>query len=126
MGVNLLAGTFFTQERASDYLESVIINETFMESLGWENWEGKVIRYDSNNYRVIGLVQDFHYHSFYTKIYPAFFKPVKEEDLRYIVAGINYGKAATIDGYVEGLAGRRPPRPPAACPHHTFLHAGPR
>ena len=103
MDVNLLAGSFFKEDKESDYLESVIINETFMQTLGWENWEGKVISYDSNNYHVIGLVQDFHYHSFYTKIYPAFFKPVKEDQLRYLVAGINQGKAATIEEYTRKI-----------------------
>jgi len=103
MGVNLLSGSFFKEEKTSDYLESVIINETFMESLGWENWEGKVISYDSNKYHVIGLVQDFHYHSFYTKIYPAFFKPVKEDQLRFLVAGINEGKAAKTEEYARKI-----------------------
>ena len=101
MGVNLLAGSFFKEEKASDYLESVIINETFMESLGWENWEGKIFTYDSSKYHVIGLVQDFHFHSFYTKIYPAFFKPVKEDHLRYLVAGINPEKAAATEEYAR-------------------------
>ncbi len=101
MGVNLLAGSFFTEDKESDYLESVIINETFMESLGWQNWEGKVFSYDSNKYHVIGLVQDFHYHSFYTKIYPAFFKPVKDDQLRYLVAGINSGKEAATEAYAR-------------------------
>jgi ABC-type antimicrobial peptide transport system permease subunit len=101
MGVNLLSGSFFEQGKESDYLESVIINETFMETLGWDSWEGKVISYDSNKYHVIGLVQDFHYHSFYTKIYPAMFKPVKEEQLRYLVAGINPGRAAATEEYAR-------------------------
>jgi putative ABC transport system permease protein len=99
MGVNLLAGDFFKEDKESDYLESVIINETFMETLGWDSWETKVITYDSNKYHVIGLVQDFHYHSFYTKIYPAFFKSVKEEQLRYVVAGINPGRAVATEEY---------------------------
>jgi putative ABC transport system permease protein len=99
MGVNLLAGSFFKEEKESDYLESIIINETFMETLGWDSWEGKVISYDSNKYHVIGLVQDFHYHSFYTKIYPAMFKPVKEGQLRYLVAGVNSGRAVATEEY---------------------------
>jgi len=40
MGVNLLAGSFFNEDKESDFLESIIINETFMETLGWDNWEG--------------------------------------------------------------------------------------
>jgi ABC-type antimicrobial peptide transport system permease subunit len=101
MGVNLLAGSFFKAEKESDYLESVIINETFMETLGWDNWEGKVISIDSNKYHVIGMVQDFHFHSFYTKIYPAIFKPVKEEQLRFLVAAINTGRVAATEEYAR-------------------------
>jgi hypothetical protein len=101
MGVNLLEGNFFQVDKESDFLEAVIINETFMETLGWVTWEGKTISHDSIKYNVIGLVQDFHYHSFYTKIYPAMFKPVKEAQLRYLIAGINSGSAAVTEEYAR-------------------------
>ena len=101
MGVNLLAGSYFTKDKESDFLEAIIINETFMETLEWDSWEGKIISYDDNKYHVIGLVQDFHYHSFYTRIYPAMFRPVKEEQIRFIVASINPGKVAVTEEYAR-------------------------
>ena len=114
MGVNLQEGSYFDPEKESDYLESVIINESFMKSLGWDSWEEKVFTYDSSSFHVIGLVQDFHYHSFYSKIYPAFFKPVKEDQYRYLVATIEPGSAAATEEYVRSIWAKNLPDLPYA------------
>ena len=103
MDVRLLLGSFFSKERESDYLESVIVNETFVETMGWDSWEDKIISYDSAKYHVVGVVEDFHFHSFYQKILPAFFKPIKNDKMRYLVAGINEGRAVATEAYARKI-----------------------
>ncbi len=65
-------GRFFTPEFISDS-SAVVINESTMELLGWDDPLGKKINnWSSNrgNFTVIGVVKDFHYESLHQEIRP--------------------------------------------------------
>lgn len=78
MGFELLKGRLFDKNMQTDLREAVIINETAVQSFGWEDdpigkrlyWE-----YDSDlnpqrTARVIGVVKDFHFESLHNQIEP--------------------------------------------------------
>ncbi len=71
--IPLKAGRNFSAEHQMDPANSVIINETFAKSLGWENAIGQqLVDLDDNNKvkTVIGVVKDYHYGSLKQQIQP--------------------------------------------------------
>lgn len=76
LGVQLLDGRNFSLEFPADSLDAVIVNQTLVNKMGWENPLGKRIDILVNedfrirNARVIGVTQDFHIRSLHEKIEP--------------------------------------------------------
>ncbi len=75
MGIELVDGRNFAPEFPSDST-AIIVNETLVETMGWDNAMGEIIsRFsdDPNNpesYHIIGVVKDFHYNSLHENIGP--------------------------------------------------------
>ena len=80
LGINLSAGRGFSTRYSTDAIEAVIINHTASKLLGWKSPAeaiGKSIVRDCGpttddiiNGTVIGVVEDFHFKSFHSKIEP--------------------------------------------------------
>lgn len=78
MDIEIVAGRNFSEDFATDPEESVIINETAVQKIGWENPIGKrfVLRpppdsgQDVSYLTVIGVVKDFHLQSLRERIEP--------------------------------------------------------
>jgi putative ABC transport system permease protein len=76
--MEIVQGRDFDRNMGTDKTEAVIINETGVKTLGWEDDPiGKKINYgfnlegDSGRIRkVVGVVKDFHYRSLHNKIEP--------------------------------------------------------
>ena len=93
MELQLKEGEDFKEDYESDKTK-VLINETFAKQLGWADPIGKSFRFDSTSYSVKGVLEDFHYYSFWSDIYPVFVR-VAQEDFDY----------AAIRGQKETLIG---------------------
>ncbi len=86
MGMEIVNGRDFDKNMGTDKEEAVIINETGVKTLGWEdNPIGKKLQYGfdlqgspGRMMKVIGVVKDFHYRSLHNKIEPIilFISPV--------------------------------------------------
>lgn len=71
MGIELVAGRFFSRDHPTDTSRAVVINETAVRELGWENPVGREFGGEHEPRRtVIGVVKDFHYAKLTTKIEP--------------------------------------------------------
>jgi putative ABC transport system permease protein len=74
LGLELVAGRDFSRDFPSDSLgQNAIINETAMRSLGWNETNvigNTVVRSGQTQYKVVGVVKDFHYTSAKDKIAP--------------------------------------------------------
>ncbi|MBN1907671.1 MAG: ABC transporter permease [Deltaproteobacteria bacterium] len=72
MGMKLVEGRDFSNEFATDPKEAVIVNEALVRNMGWDKPLGKRIEeeYPNTKYKVIGVVQDFHYQSMYSSVEP--------------------------------------------------------
>lgn len=75
MQMQISTGRNFDPDRATDSVESIIVNEAFLQEFGWtEEPIGRILPVDwgeLQNPRVIGVVEDFHYRSLETRIEPA-------------------------------------------------------
>ncbi len=82
LGMKLLAGRNFDRAITSDTVTSVVVNETMMRDFGWtmQNAVGQKLRgyfddeFDPKTPTVIGVVKDFNYLGFSTKLEPQLFQ----------------------------------------------------
>ncbi len=62
LGLQLVAGRLFNENLASDLDKALIVNESFLEQFQLEfNPDGTIIRQDTVDYTIIGVVEDYHY-----------------------------------------------------------------
>lgn len=90
MGIELKSGRSFHDHEGSDK-QAVLVNETMVTSLSWDNAIGKQFKIDSMSYEVIGVVKDFHIYSFFSALRPAFFKVADKKEYRYLTIKVNRG-----------------------------------
>ncbi|MEE9441909.1 MAG: ABC transporter permease [candidate division Zixibacteria bacterium] len=69
LGLTILEGRDFSPDMDAPGTNSVILNETAVKELGVENPVGKIL----GGYKIIGVVKDFHQHSFRMEIKPMVF-----------------------------------------------------
>jgi len=75
LGVKLVQGRNFSEDRPADQFGSVLINETLAKALGWPDPVGKKVQYRNNGgvtteASVIGVVRDFNIYSLQHTIEP--------------------------------------------------------
>ena len=70
LGLQLVEGRDFEMGRAVDSVSGIIINETAKRTIGWDSAVGKHINLGSTEYEVLGVVQDFQFHSSHLEINP--------------------------------------------------------
>ncbi|MFT7552822.1 MAG: putative ABC transport system permease protein [Rhodothermales bacterium] len=69
LGLELVEGRGFSEEFADERV-GLLINETARKALGWETAVGKTIDLDDRGTEVVGVLKDFHFHSFRQEIAP--------------------------------------------------------
>jgi putative ABC transport system permease protein len=74
MGIGMAGGRFFSREFPSDSVNAVVLNETAVNTLGWENAVGKQFFYGGDYYTVIGVMKDFHHVPLVMQITPLVFQ----------------------------------------------------
>lgn len=71
LGLELVKGRSFSRNFASDTASAVLVNESMVDRMGWENPIGKQFQFDQDStvfHKVIGVVRDFHHQSLYNPI----------------------------------------------------------
>ncbi len=96
LGFRLVGGRFL-EDQAIDRKTAVVVNETFVEQMGWDDPINKTFPLDSVTRTVVGVVEDFHYDNFYARIEPFVFTGVEDEDISFLVVSSESGLAA-LDG----------------------------
>jgi putative ABC transport system permease protein len=91
MNLRLSEGRFFDKAIQSDQIESVVVNENFVRAMGWDNPINKIIKQDSIQRQVIGVVKNFHYTDFYREVLPVMFTITPESSFRYLALKVNEG-----------------------------------
>lgn len=89
--LKIIDGVGFSEDVATRK-NDVIVNETLAKKMNWDNPVGQVFMSDddkTSEYRVIGVVKDFHVKSFRDQIYPVYL--IHDEQPRYFRSiGIKY------------------------------------
>ena len=101
MELRLQDGRFFDSDIASDYDNAVIVNQLLVNQMKWQEPIGKTIIFDSTRYQVIGVVENFHYFSFWNQIQPTFMRFGKPEKYQYLTVKSNPGDMAKTNDFLE-------------------------
>jgi len=67
MGIALKKGRFFSEDLKTDSA-SVVINEAFVKELGWDKPIGKIFNRNGRRYKVIGVLENFHFQSLHRPV----------------------------------------------------------
>ncbi|MEM9326477.1 MAG: ABC transporter permease [Bacteroidota bacterium] len=84
MGFQLVEGRFLT-DQAMDRKSSVVVNEAFVRTMGWDESINQTFVMDSISRTVVGVVKNFHYDNFYARIEPFVFTGVEDKDICFMV-----------------------------------------
>lgn len=71
--IDMLEGRFFSNEFPGDVAESAVINETAMKTMDLKSPIGKRLTVWKQNFRIIGVIKDFHFYSLHDEIRPLIF-----------------------------------------------------
>jgi ABC-type antimicrobial peptide transport system permease subunit len=98
--VRLKKGRFFENNDEANY---IVINETFVKKMGWDEPLKESIVLDSTRRNVIGVVQDFHYDFFYGDIYPVIFTSGQEKDFNYLTIQTTPERELEVDAFLKSV-----------------------
>ncbi len=70
LGLHLRSGREFSRDIASDSIDAIIINQKMADELGLAEAVGKTINNGSRDWKVVGVVEDFHFKSLKEVISP--------------------------------------------------------
>ncbi|HTE33495.1 MAG TPA: FtsX-like permease family protein [Chryseolinea sp.] len=90
LGIPLQQGRVFRDRVESDK-QSVVVNESFVGTMGWEQPIGQIFKIDTIQYDVIGVVSDFHSYSFNDKVTPMLFTVANREDYHFLSMRVRAG-----------------------------------
>ncbi len=71
MHISLAEGRNYSDSMATDRMESYIVNQTFVRTMGWSSGLGQFIYRDNRKAKIIGVVKDFFWKSLHNSIDPA-------------------------------------------------------
>ena len=108
-GLELLEGRNFSRDFPNDPKESIIINETAVKELGWQNNAlgqeiEMILSLDERiRYKVIGVVKDYHFQSLHEKIHPVALYNASPfgESFNKISSRITPGKINEVLAFIE-------------------------
>ncbi len=102
MGIDIVEGRGFNKNSETDFKESVLVNQTFVEEFGWDSAIGKrLVWVDSLQFYVVGVVQDFYTTGLWEKIEPMMIRYAKEETDLVILVKAPADKLLAVDEFMQ-------------------------
>ncbi|MFY0608414.1 MAG: ABC transporter permease [Cyclobacteriaceae bacterium] len=87
MDLKMVKGRFFSEDLAqSDREQSIIVNETLVKEMAWEEPIGKVLKIDdSTRLNVIGVMKDFYMQGFFTPVSAAAYRLADKDNYNFVI-----------------------------------------
>ncbi len=108
MGLTIIDGRSFTKSlEATDTRKSLIVNEKFVEAMGWTEAIGQIVNInDTTSLNVVGVVKNFYMNGFWEPIEPTALRLQKlrfldDGSYRFIVAKVELDKTEEVYEYLE-------------------------
>lgn len=114
----LVAGRAFSRAFETDKEEAILLNETAAKQLGWDDPIGKSLVLWDKARQVVGVVEDFNFHSYHLGVSPLLMMYTPPEQARYILVKIEAGAIPEAMRFLETTTTRIVPDFPFT---YTFL-----
>lgn len=101
MGLSLVEGRPFDKNLATDYDESVIVNQKFVKDQKWTTGLGQTVEMYGGTKNVIGVVEDFHPGNFFDRFSPNVFHFEKADRFRVMKVKVPAAKMIASKKYLE-------------------------
>ena len=101
MGLNILEGRPFDEKLATDYTNSVIVNQKFIRDQQWDTGLGKEIQMYGEKFNIIGVVGDFYQSAMVDNQAPNVFNFQKPERFRTLKVKVDNDKLLATNDYLE-------------------------
>ena len=105
MRMKILEGRDFSKEIASDAQEAIIVNQTFVKELEFESPVGKTLGNPSRGYpynlKIIGVLENYHFRSLHTEIYPSMLHVYPSNGLQHIIVRISTSDTQETLAFLE-------------------------
>ena len=101
-GINMIAGNTFN-ENAPDTALNMIVNETFVDHIGWtlEEAVGKDFILWRKEGKIVGVVEDFNFLSYHSTITPLMLRQQPARNHRYLILKVNPVNLQETIAFVE-------------------------
>ncbi len=99
--IGIVEGRAFSEDFLTDEEQAIVLNETAVRELGWENPVGRQLTFQERERRVIGVIKDFHYHSLHREIDPLVFMYHRNWQIDYFSIKVNPSDIPGTLGYIE-------------------------
>lgn len=91
IGLRLKQGRFFRSDLSTDLDSALIVNERFVQEMGWQQAVDQTLRFENRFFNVIGVVEDFHHDFFFEPIQPAFIRLTPVESYKFFSTRVKTG-----------------------------------
>ena len=93
-------GRFFDAQRSREDATTVIVNQQLVEKQNWVNPINQSFRKDGQNYRIIGVVENFKFAG-YSKTLPAVFFQGTKEKFNYLSIRFEQGTTQSVEDFTK-------------------------
>ncbi|MFP4025315.1 MAG: ABC transporter permease [Thiohalospira sp.] len=100
MEIDIVDGRLFSELRASDTINSVIVNQEAVRKMGMQNPVGKSIQFWGETKYIIGVMKDFNFNNVKNKIAPLLLH-INPNEARYCFIRIDSGNVDKTLNYVK-------------------------
>lgn len=89
MGIRFKSGRAFQPDNGG--ARQVVVSELFAKNAQLREPVGQLIKLDTVQYQIVGVIHDFHAYNFFNDLNPMVFVPAAKEDLRYLSMRVRSG-----------------------------------
>ena len=109
--MDILQGRNFSKDFLSDPEDSIILNETAVETLNWRNPIGRQLNVFGRPWIVVGVVKDFNFQSLHTEVGPLALRNAGDQYL-FVSIKLSTEKIPQVLAQVEKIFGKLAPQAP--------------
>jgi len=104
IGIEINDGRAFNPLSSTDS-SSLVINQTFVDMMGWEDPLGKTIKFspDGQSYPIIGVTKDFHFEGLNESRVRPIVMYIHPQNFRNVTLRVSGNNIATTLDFIEGL-----------------------
>jgi putative ABC transport system permease protein len=99
--IGIVEGRTFSEDFSLDKTQAIVINETAARELGWENPVGRQLTLQGQERMVIGVINDFHFHSLHQEIDPLVFMYHGNWQIDYFSIKVRPSDISSTIGFIE-------------------------